>query len=212
VFHQGNIIMDDGNNVNDHSISSAACNTVSTVPSFHCSNIAPSWILSNTAKVSLQPADIFIDQKENNSNRQPMESNTGNCTLSHNVGKFAIPVPSKVIDPKAVRDVGCCNPMALTLWHHPSNDNGLPPLSNNDSIQDDSMVYENWELLNHFDSTICTTTFRCDSTIRRNSSCFVPVIEATITCNNKSDNDNSCLAPPLTRPIAVRPTSMTVPK
>ena len=67
---------------------------------------------------------------------------------------------SKVESLSSIRDVGCTNPMAHTLWHHPTlNESYQTKQEEHSSIRssipthdDHWTIHENWDLLNRFDS------------------------------------------------------------
>ena len=72
---------------------------------------------------------------------------------------------SKVQSLSSIRDIGCTNPMAYTLWHHPTlNENystkqgegstaDTTSHSKNLNHDDAWTIHENWDLLNQLDST-----------------------------------------------------------
>ena len=72
---------------------------------------------------------------------------------------------SKVQSLSSIRDIGCTNPMAYTLWHHPTLNENYSTKQGEGSTADTTChsknlnhddawtIHENWDLLNQLDST-----------------------------------------------------------
>lgn len=111
-----------------------------------------------TTSVQASQRVTSMFQKENQLNLQDIAKDVKYKTHEIPTGQSL----SKVQSLSSIRDVGCTNPMAYTLWHHPTlNENNefklgqdstgssIPNLNHNDRWT----IHENWDLLNRLDST-----------------------------------------------------------
>jgi hypothetical protein len=99
-----------------------------------------------------------MNYKENQLNQQPTSNYTDYKNDYLRMGQRSF---SKVQSLSNIRDIGCTNPMAYTLWHHPTlNDNHSFSQQPDDEYHtehnhpnDHRMIDEDWDVLNRLDCT-----------------------------------------------------------
>ena len=96
----------------------------------------------NNGKAGRNRAAI-VHQKENQMNVQKVTTNVEYKNDDLRMGRSL----SKVQSLSSIRDIGCTNPMAYTLWHHPTLNEKHASKQEEGSIE-----HENWDLLNHLHS------------------------------------------------------------
>ncbi len=108
-----------------------------------------------SGSTQVNPRSTNNHQKENRMNMQEITKN-----LEYNIEDIRLGQSlSKVESLSSIRDVGCTNPMAHTLWHHPTLNESYQTKqeehssisSSNPNHDDHWMVHENWDLPNRFD-------------------------------------------------------------
>ena len=112
---------------------------------------------------AVKPAKAYhfatkMQQKENQSNKQEITNSMDYKIDGIRMGQSL----SKVHSLSSIRDTGCANPMAYTLWHHPTfNEISQTKLEecatsvNDQDIRhnDRWTIHEDWDLLNQLDSS-----------------------------------------------------------
>lgn len=124
-----------------------------------------------------------MQQKENKLNKQEIAKNMEYKVDDIRMGQSL----SKVQSLSSMRDAGCTNPMAYTLWHHPTFNEIYQPKreeyvtsggETTTNHNDHWTIHENWDLFNQLDST-------------QHSSKSTPILSALTINASRLDEDNN---------------------